>query len=110
MNPAPPQQDEGHRQRSDGDLKHVGALMTFEHRSGRSADDTARTTLGLPATAAAALSHAPSAPMNATGTIPIVTAVSGDPIALGFTNSLSRPTGNITGFTTFNDTLAAKAI
>jgi putative ABC transport system substrate-binding protein len=46
--------------------------------------------------------------MNATGNIPIVTAVSGDPIALGFTKSLSRPTGNVTGFTTFNDTLAAK--
>ena len=46
--------------------------------------------------------------MNATGNIPIVAAISGDPIALGFTKSLSHPTGNITGFTTFNDTLAAK--
>jgi putative tryptophan/tyrosine transport system substrate-binding protein len=46
--------------------------------------------------------------MNATGNIPIVAAVSGDPIALGFTKNLSHPTGNITGFTTFNDTLAAK--
>jgi putative ABC transport system substrate-binding protein len=46
--------------------------------------------------------------MNAGGNIPIVAAVSGDPIALGFTNSLSHPTANITGFTTFNDTLAAK--
>ena len=46
--------------------------------------------------------------MNATGNIPIVTAVSGDPIALEFTKNLSHPTENITGFTTFNDTLAAK--
>ena len=46
--------------------------------------------------------------MNATGKIPIVAAISGDPIALGFTKNLSHPTGNITGFTTFNDTLAAK--
>jgi putative tryptophan/tyrosine transport system substrate-binding protein len=46
--------------------------------------------------------------VNATGNIPIVAAVSGDPIALGFTKSLSHPTGNITGFTTLNDTLAAK--
>src|SRR5262249_47220853 len=45
---------------------------------------------------------------DATGKIPIVTAVSGDPIALGFTKSLSRPTENITGFSTFNDTLAGK--
>jgi putative ABC transport system substrate-binding protein len=49
-----------------------------------------------------------SALMNATRNVPIVAAVSGDPIALGFTKSLSHPTGNITGFTTFNDTLAAK--
>lgn len=46
--------------------------------------------------------------MNATGNIPIVAAVSGDPITLEFTKNLSQPTGNITGFTTFNDTLAAK--
>jgi putative ABC transport system substrate-binding protein len=48
--------------------------------------------------------------MNAGGTIPVVAAVSGDPIALGFTKSLSHPTANITGFTTLNDTLAAKRI
>jgi putative ABC transport system substrate-binding protein len=37
-------------------------------------------------------------------------AVSGDPVALGFTKDLAHPTGNITGFTTFNDTLAAKRL
>jgi putative ABC transport system substrate-binding protein len=46
--------------------------------------------------------------IDATGDIPIVAAVSGDPIALGFTKNLSGPTINVTGFTTFNDTLAAK--
>jgi putative ABC transport system substrate-binding protein len=46
--------------------------------------------------------------MHTTGTIPIVAAVSGDPVVLGFSKDLSRPTGNITGFTTFNDELAAK--
>jgi putative ABC transport system substrate-binding protein len=48
--------------------------------------------------------------MDATGKIPIVAAVSGDPTALGFTKSLSHPTENITGFTTFNDTVAAKRL
>jgi putative tryptophan/tyrosine transport system substrate-binding protein len=48
--------------------------------------------------------------VDATNAIPIIAAVSGDPIALGFTKSLSRPTANITGFTTFNDTLAAKRL
>jgi putative tryptophan/tyrosine transport system substrate-binding protein len=36
-----------------------------------------------------------SALMNATGNIPIVAAVSGDPVALGFTKNLSHPTGNV---------------
>jgi putative ABC transport system substrate-binding protein len=48
--------------------------------------------------------------LDATSTIPIVSAVTGDPIALGFTRSMSRPTGNITGFTTFNDTVASKRL
>jgi putative ABC transport system substrate-binding protein len=48
--------------------------------------------------------------MEASGSIPIVAAVSGDPIALEFTKDLSRPTANVTGFTTFNDTLAAKRL
>jgi putative tryptophan/tyrosine transport system substrate-binding protein len=48
--------------------------------------------------------------MNTTTTIPIVAAVSGDPVTLGFSKDLSRPTGNITGFTTFNDELAAKRL
>jgi putative tryptophan/tyrosine transport system substrate-binding protein len=48
--------------------------------------------------------------MNATGHIPIVTAITGDPIALGWTTSLSHPTGNVTGFTTFNDALVAKQL
>jgi putative ABC transport system substrate-binding protein len=46
--------------------------------------------------------------MNATATIPIVAVTSGDPISLGFTKNLSHPTGNVTGFTTFNETLTAK--
>jgi putative ABC transport system substrate-binding protein len=48
--------------------------------------------------------------LDATSTIPIVSAVLGDPIALGFTGSMSRPTSNITGFTTFNDTVASKRL
>jgi putative ABC transport system substrate-binding protein len=47
---------------------------------------------------------------NATRNIPIVAAVIGDPIPLGFTKSMSHPTANITGFTTFNDALAGKRV
>jgi putative ABC transport system substrate-binding protein len=50
------------------------------------------------------------AAFNATRNIPIVAPVIGDPVALGFTKSMSRPTANITGFTTFNDALAGKRV
>lgn len=55
-------------------------------------------------------STAARALLDATTSIPIVSAVTGDPIALGFTTNMSKPTGNITGFTTFNDTVAAKRL
>jgi putative ABC transport system substrate-binding protein len=46
----------------------------------------------------------------ATRGIPIVLAVIGDPVALGLTRSMARPTENVTGFTTGNDTLASKRV
>ena len=47
---------------------------------------------------------------NATHDIPIVMTVVGDPIALGLTSSISRPTHNITGFTISSLSLAAKRL
>jgi putative tryptophan/tyrosine transport system substrate-binding protein len=47
---------------------------------------------------------------EATRDIPIVMALIGDPVALGFSTSMARPTGNVTGFTTGNDTVAAKRL
>ena len=46
----------------------------------------------------------------ATRDIPIVMTVVGDPIALGLSNSMSRPSRNITGFTTSSTSLAAKRL
>jgi len=43
-----------------------------------------------------------------TKTIPIVFVTIGDPVASGFTTSLARPSGNITGFTAFEPTVAGK--
>jgi putative ABC transport system substrate-binding protein len=40
------------------------------------------------------------AAQDVTKTIPIVMALSGDPVGAGFVSSLARPGGNITGFTT----------
>jgi putative ABC transport system substrate-binding protein len=47
---------------------------------------------------------------NATHDIPVVMTVVGDPIALGLSGSISRPTGNITGFTISSTSLAAKRL
>ena len=50
------------------------------------------------------------AAMNATKTIPIVTASSGDVVALGFVTNLARPGGNMTGAIFFATELAAKRV
>ena len=47
---------------------------------------------------------------DATATIPIVMALISDPLDLGLTESMSRPTGNVTGFTASSATLAAKRL
>lgn len=44
------------------------------------------------------------------GTIPIVFAVAGDPVASGFVESLAKPGGNITGVTILSPQLAAKRL
>jgi putative tryptophan/tyrosine transport system substrate-binding protein len=65
---------------------------------------------GLPDVIVSSTSTAARALVEATREIPIVMAIIGDPVALGFTTSMSRPTGNLTGFTTFNDTVAGKRL
>jgi putative ABC transport system substrate-binding protein len=47
---------------------------------------------------------------QATSEIPIVMTVIGDPIAVGVTKSISRPSRNVTGFTLSSPTLAAKRL
>ena len=47
---------------------------------------------------------------QATSTIPIVMAVSGDAVATGLVASIARPGGNLTGSTFFNPELAAKRL
>jgi len=47
---------------------------------------------------------------NATRTIPIIFLGTGDPVAAGLVDSLARPGGNITGFTTIAPVLAGKRL
>lgn len=50
------------------------------------------------------------AALDATKTIPIVMAMVGDPIGLGFVTSLARPTGNVTGISNMMGELASKRL
>jgi putative ABC transport system substrate-binding protein len=50
------------------------------------------------------------AAQQATRTIPIVMAISGDPVKLGLIPSLARPGGNLTGITYLEDELVGKQI
>jgi putative tryptophan/tyrosine transport system substrate-binding protein len=47
---------------------------------------------------------------DATHTIPVVMMVVGDPLTLGLSNSISRPSRNITGFTVSSASIAAKRL
>ena len=50
------------------------------------------------------------AAQRATGTIPIVLPVIGDPVAAGLVSSLARPGGNITGLSMLNTEISAKRV
>ncbi len=54
--------------------------------------------------------QAATALFGATRSIPIVMTAVGDPIAVGLTGSISRPTNNVTGFTISSLSLAAKRL
>lgn len=53
---------------------------------------------------------AAQAARQATATIPIVMATSGDPVGVGLVASLARPGGNVTGVSTLNVELGAKRL
>lgn len=89
--------------------------IVFEYRSADNkmervsavADELVRLKVDVLVTSATA---AAIAAKNATRTIPIVFLSSGDPVALGLVDSLARPGGNMTGFTTIAPVLAGKRL
>jgi putative ABC transport system substrate-binding protein len=93
------------------DGKNLQIAVRFGENNGERIRQAAAELIGLaPEAIVSTTSTTTRALMEAGGNTPIVAALSGDPIALGFTKNLSQPTANVTGFTTFNDTLAAKRL
>ena len=106
-------------QRFSAALRELGYVegrnVTYDVRAagadaGRLPDLARELIAGKPDVIVSATATAGRALMNATKEIPIVLALIGDPVGLGLTTSLARPTGNVTGFTTAHDTLAAKRL
>jgi putative tryptophan/tyrosine transport system substrate-binding protein len=92
-----------------------GKNVAFEYRSAENkldrlpalADELVRLNVDVLVTGSTA---ATIAAKNATRTIPIVFLSGSDPVALGLVDSLARPGGNITGFTSIGSVLAGKRL
>src|SRR4029450_13426974 len=99
-----------------GKLGYIeGKNMAFEYRSAENkldrlpalADELVRLNVDVLVTGSTA---ATLAAKDATRTIPIVFLSGSDPVVLGLVDSLARPGGNITGFTTIGSVLAGKRL
>jgi putative tryptophan/tyrosine transport system substrate-binding protein len=91
----------------------VGQNVQIDYRwSADSEDDTRKFAAELVALAPdvifASGSSAVEPLRRATRTVPIVFVQVADPVGAGFVSSLARPGGNVTGFSPFDYTLAAK--
>lgn len=91
----------------------VGQNVEIDYRwSGGNEDDTRKYAAELVALGPDVIFTAGSAAIEplrrATRTVPIVFALVPDPIGAGFVDSLARPGGNVTGFTQWDYSIAAK--
>ena len=95
---------------------HEGQNLLFEYRWANERDDQlgslAKDLVGLNVDAIVVEGHTPAilAAKQATSTIPIIMAVSGDPVGVGLVQSLARPGGNVTGMTLLTPELAGKRL
>jgi putative ABC transport system substrate-binding protein len=93
-----------------------GRNILIEYRWGGEQDDRliglARELVNLPVEVIVVEGHTPAitAAKRATDSIPIIMAVSGDPVHTGLVASLARPGGNVTGLTILTPDLAAKRL
>lgn len=113
---------------SDGEPRHLGAFVqgmrdlgwlggqhvTFDHRFARASEALvvrAAELVDLKVdVVVAAGNEAIRVARAATSTIPIVMAISDDPVGTGLIASLARPGGNVTGVTNFGAQLGAKRL
>jgi putative tryptophan/tyrosine transport system substrate-binding protein len=92
-----------------------GETVTIECRSAGGNDDglaaAAAELVGLRVDVIVTMSQpAGMAALDATDTIPIVSLVSGDPVAAGLAHSLAKPGGNLTGVSYYATELTAKRL
>jgi putative tryptophan/tyrosine transport system substrate-binding protein len=92
-----------------------GHNIHFEFRSAEGQDDRlpalAAELVSLPVDLLLVVGDPPTqAARQATGTIPIVMAQAGNPVATGLVASLARPGGNVTGVTNANQQLVGKRL
>jgi ABC-type uncharacterized transport system substrate-binding protein len=98
------------------ELRHVeGKTFVLEARYGNGRSERlpelARELVALkPDVIVTSTDVATAAVKRATGTIPIVMALSTDPVATGFVASLNRPGGNITGLSNISAALSGKRL
>jgi putative ABC transport system substrate-binding protein len=93
-----------------------GKTVVIEYRSAKSnpelledlAEELVRAKVDVIVTAGGAA--APRAVRQATSTIPVVMAASGDPVAVGLVGSLARPGGNVTGVSLMAPELGPKRL
>ncbi|MEK1888440.1 MAG: ABC transporter substrate-binding protein [Phyllobacterium sp.] len=97
------------------ELGHTLSEISFECRSASKHDsgltaaaaELVQLKVGIIVTSSQPAAHAAQ---KATQVIPIVTIISGDPVAAGLASSLAKPGGNLTGVTYYANELAAKRL